>query len=382
MPLLGYQGLGLYLSLYGIGALGEEMPLSALLEELSAWKGEFLSLLSPLEGLGLAKTYRKGSRYFLRLLPPSSPRDFLRNPILGGNLVLRYREKHPERPGKIKDRFLPPPIPEGMEEVSEDYSSAFPKDAYLSYDPALGMIPTDRPHVRSPFDEPRFFRALKECFPESDPSLFSEEERKLLARTMALYGLDEETLARILPGATRLQNPIGRKIDFQALGEKAFKERSFLVEGRRRHRRRAVPGEGEVAEELRRMENLSPVEYLSHLQGGTRPAEPDVRLVDRLSRGMGLPSPVINALMNHLVVHYDGMIPASLAEKIAGSLLRNGIESAMDAVDYLNSTRGRGKKDRAEENPLPKAAPPKEEPPEEEEEMSDEELIRLLRSRK
>ena len=165
------------------------------------------------------------------------------------------------------------------------------------------------------------------------------------------------------------------EIDFQALGERAFKERSFLVEGRRRHRRRAVPGEGEVAEELRRMENLSPVEYLSHLQGGTRPAEPDVRLVDRLSRGMGLPSPVINALMNHLVVHYDGMIPASLAEKIAGSLLRNGIESAMDAVDYLNSTRGRGKKDRAEENPLPKAAPPKEEPPEEEEEMSDEEAL-------
>ena len=377
LPILGYKGLGLYLSLNGLSSLGEEMPLARLLSELGASKGEFLSLLSPLEGLSLARTYRKGSLHEIRLLPPASPRDFLRNPVLGGNLVL---SRGKERARKARDHFLPPPVHEGMEEISEDYGSAFLKDAPLSYDPSLGHIPSDRPHVRAPFDEPRFFKALKESLPESDPSLFSEEERKNLGRLMALYSLDEETLARLLPSATILRNPKGKKVDFRKLGDLALEERSFLMEGRRRKERRAIPGKGDVAEELRAMESLSPVDYLSRLQGGTRPASADARLVDRISREMGLPFPVINALMNYLVLHYEGKISAPLAEKIAGTLLRNNIETAMDAVDFLNASKGRGKKERAarEESAPVKPAPEEEAAHEEEGEMSDEELMRLL----
>ena len=378
LPILGYRGLGLYLSLNGLSSLEEEMPLSSLLKELGASRGEFLSLLSPLEGLSLVRTYQKGSLFEIRLFPPSSPRDFLKNPILGGNLVLSGGK---ERARKARDHFLPPSLEEGMREISEDYRAAFLKDAPLSYDPSLGDIPSDRPHVRAPFDEPRFFSALKESLPESDPSLFSEEERKNLGRTMALYALDEETLARLLPSATIFRNPKGRKIDFKRLGDLALEERSFLAEGRRRRERRAIPGKGDVAEELRAMESLSPVDYLSRLQGGTRPASADVRLVDRISREMGLPFPVINALVNYLVLHYEGKISAPLAEKIAGTLLRNHIETAMDAIDFLNASKGSGRKARPArgQEESKEEAPSREEAPREEEaEMSDEELMHLL----
>jgi replication initiation and membrane attachment protein DnaB len=53
---------------------------------------------------------------------------------------------------------------------------------------------------------------------------------------------------------------------------------------------------------------------------------------------MGLSAPVCNALIFYVLTKNDNVLSARLAEKIAGSLVREGIVTAIDAMNYFTRT--------------------------------------------
>ena len=56
---------------------------------------------------------------------------------------------------------------------------------------------------------------------------------------------------------------------------------------------------------------------------------------------MGLPVPVINAILDYTLGRLNNVLERNYIEKIAASLLRNKCDNALDALNYLY---GRNKK--------------------------------------
>ena len=83
------------------------------------------------------------------------------------------------------------------------------------------------------------------------------------------------------------------------------------------------------------METKSPKDYLSYLQDGTKPATADLKVINDLSKNYHLPNPVINAVVDYVLYKADNVLSRPYAEKVAVSLVRENILTAVDAMNYL-----------------------------------------------
>ena len=59
-----------------------------------------------------------------------------------------------------------------------------------------------------------------------------------------------------------------------------------------------MSGETDLARKINLMEKNSPKDYLAILQGGTKPASADLKVINDLSKNYNLPNPVINAIVD------------------------------------------------------------------------------------
>ena len=135
-----------------------------------------------------------------------------------------------------------------------------------------------------------------------------------------------------------------------------------------------------LKKDIKDMEELTPIDYLTKFQGGHIPASSDIALIKYLVNEMGLNSAVCNALMLYLITTNKGIIRRPLAEKIAASLVRNGIETAYDAVEFLTMVKKENKKPATKEEAVQKVtkAEPVKDDKKEEKDHLDEELDELL----
>jgi len=80
---------------------------------------------------------------------------------------------------------------------------------------------------------------------------------------------------------------------------------------------------------------MSPKNYLGVLQNGTRPASADLRLINDLSSNFHLSNGVINAIIDFVLTVNNNVLSRAYSEKIAASLAREGLTTAVDAMNYL-----------------------------------------------
>ena len=151
--------------------------------------------------------------------------------------------------------------------------------------------------------------------------------------------------------------PVGKRIDWKSLGndlEKAIKTKGLLREA---PKARTIKDRSDITEQFfERAKSLPPREFLSYLQNGNRVAEPDLRLLEKITAEMGLSGEVANGLVQYVLSTHDNTLPSSLVEKLAGSLVRSGITTVEDAMDYLWRTGGRKKK--ADDGSVPASSAP------------------------
>ena len=105
-------------------------------------------------------------------------------------------------------------------------------------------------------------------------------------------------------------------------------------------------GATDLAKKINLMETKSPKDYLSYLQGGTKPASADLKVINDLSKNYNLPNPVINAVVDYVLYKADNVLSRPYAEKVAVSLVRENIRTAVDAMNYLKKVdkKSRNKK--------------------------------------
>jgi hypothetical protein len=129
----------------------------------------------------------------------------------------------------------------------------------------------------------------------------------------------------------------GSRIDFYGVEKEAKESLRFALSSSNPAKSSEVHDDGALARTIRAMDNLTPVEFLSKLQKGNKPASSDLALLEELTVEMGLSAPLCNALVFYVITTKDGQLPAKYAEKIAASLMRKGIETSLDAMNYFSA---------------------------------------------
>ena len=105
-----------------------------------------------------------------------------------------------------------------------------------------------------------------------------------------------------------------------------------------------------LSQQLNEMNRYSPFEYLKLKQGYTNPAPSDVQIINTLSTKYNFAPPVINVLIDYTLRMCDDSLPAAYIEKVAATLKRKNVETALAAINALKSKKKSKKQANNQEN--------------------------------
>lgn len=391
-PILSLKAIGVYLALRN--EAGEEnKPFSSFYLHYQISEGDFFSSLEGLEAIGLIKTYflekSESNSFSFALYSPRSPEEFLSNELLSGTLIRFTNEEYVL---SLQKKYALSPLPEGYQDVSKKFMDQFQLDMsgklYLSLSSNISLAGKRCPAISLYFDKRKFLNKMKEERPSFQENVLAKTEYVRIARYASLYAFDEETMASFLLSSRNvfdMNKEYGSRVDFHALEKLCMDNDTHEYLRRKAGKASEIHGESGVATVIRAMDSMNSVDFLTLLQKGGKPAQNDLKLINTLVVEMGLPENVTNALIFHVLKINDNALVPSYVEGLAATLVRQGVETALDALNYLerNVKKSRNPQTTTSNKPtfkkqsssLPKKSlPPKQSlPPKEEKPVSEEE---------
>lgn len=343
-PILSLKAIGVYLALRN--EAGEEnKPFSSFYLHYQISEGDFFSSLEGLEAIGLIKTYflekSESNSFSFALYSPRSPEEFLSNELLSGTLIRFTNEEYVL---SLQKKYALSPLPEGYQDVSKKFMDQFQLDMggklYLSLSSNSSLAGKRCPAISLYFDKRKFLNKMKEERPSFQENVLAKTEYVRIARYASLYAFDEETMASFLLSSRNvfdMNKEYGSRVDFHALEKLCMDNDTHEYLRRKAGKASEIHGESGVATVIRAMDSMNSVDFLTLLQKGGKPAQNDLKLINTLVVEMGLPENVTNALIFHVLKIHNNVLSSTYVEKLGASLVREGVETALDALNYLES---------------------------------------------
>jgi replication initiation and membrane attachment protein len=340
-PLIGAKAVAVYFSLLSEepGVLGKH---SDLYSKTQLAPGEWLAALTALEAVSLVETFRGTADHYAYycycLYSPKSPKDFFDNALFAGTL---QKYVGPEKCDALAQKYaIRFEAPKDFEDISESFVDFFSPDfSDPSYADGLRSSGAKRTlEAKVGFDRNVFIKRLLEQDPRFTPYSLTKEEMLKVERLSGLYSYDESTMADLVADHFFFEKSAGKRLDYTGLSKDCADSIKLGYQKVQAPQKSEVHGDSSLARSIRSMESLTPVEFLTGLQKGNKPAKSDLLLLNELTVEMGLSAPVCNALIFYILTKNDNVLSARLAEKIAGSLVREGISTALDAMNYFTRT--------------------------------------------
>ena len=352
-PIIGYKAVSLYFTLlteFDNQKINPIINHKTLFVRMQMTASEFVDSRKLLEAVGLLKTFvsdlKENKLYQYELYAPKTPKLFFDNTLLYGMLIKTIGENDAN---KLRTIYLINREPEGTE-ITASFTEVFSPDLD---DPAFrkamegagSVISRQTAKLNSGFSYELFFQSLSEVS-QIKAEAFSKNDMKEIERLATLYAISEEAAAQAV---SELYDPYAKKgsrIDFEELTNRFMDITNYRGFSHTNYGRRGkgVSGETDLANKINLMEKVSPAKYLSYLQNSTVPASSDLKIINNISKKFKLPNAVINALIDYVLTTNDNILARALTEKIAASLAREGVTTAIDAMNYLKKIRKRGKK--------------------------------------
>lgn len=338
-PLIGVKALAIFYALLHEKA-DETLSHEFFFKKNQISAGEFIPALTALEAVGLVSTFLKkdGVSYFVYCLyAPRTPKEYFENILFIGTLR-KYLDN--VQISRLQEKYATSSLPdESFQNVSESFRGYFSPDFddkdYSSGTASSGGRAFGK--VSTGFDKNAFLKALLAKDPRFSEKSFAPDELVKLARLAALYSYNEEAIADFVLEHYSFAKPYGSRVDFFALNKEAQSSLRFAYL-RQPDKKSEVHDEGALARTIRLMDSLSPVQFLAKLQHGNKPASSDLELLNEVTVEMGLSSPVTNALVFYVITTKNGQLPNKYTEKIAATLVRENIETSLDAMNYFSKT--------------------------------------------
>jgi replication initiation and membrane attachment protein len=379
-PLIGGKALSAYLTLSHEkpGALGKHEDLFL---RISLSAGEWFAAVQALEAVGLVRTFTKPGKnclgFVYALYAPKTPEQFFDNALFAGTL---RKTLGADKCQALANKYSVMQIPTDYEECTESFATFFAPDfkdpAYLD-----GLLKTGgrlSGMAQTGFDRNVFADALHKLNVMFNSLSLSEEELLKIERLATLYSYSEETMAEFVNDNYDFFAKKGLRFNYDGLVAECDKSipLSYLHKAVKEEKS-VLDGNGDMASGIKKMESLSPAEYLTYLQRGNKPAAADLEILRELTIDMGLPNSVANALVLYVLTKNKNILSKKLTEKIGASLVREGVTTALDALNYLTYTTTNKKPQTNLATAKATTAPKKEE--ETPTKMSDEDFQKLVK---
>ncbi len=345
-PMIGFEALALYMTLWSEANNERISPLCTheqVFLRMRIPAGAYVEARKYLEATGLLKTFVSQGQdfkiYHYELYAPKSPRGFFDDALLYGMLIKSIGENNANR---LKNIYLVEPKHDYGEEITtkfaEMFHPQFNDDAFLEAANEDKLVKgRNSGKIKGQFSYEQFFKSLSEISQITE-SAFHKTEMKEIERLATLNGVNEEETAKLVNQLYDEEKKKGTRIDFEKLA-KVMQEKTdykYRRSGRANHNEPNLnDGTSDLARKINLMEMKSPKDYLSYLQGGTKPASADLKVINDLSKNYHLPNPVINAVVDYVLYKADNVLSRPYAEKVAVSLVRENILTAVDAMNYL-----------------------------------------------
>ncbi|MFA6780626.1 MAG: DnaD domain protein [Bacilli bacterium] len=380
-PLIGHKSVAIFFSLFYEKMKALEIDTfdhAHLFDKMQISAGEFFTARRALEAVGLIRTFFKeesGIRYYIYVLyAPKSPRDFFDDVLFKGLLIKYVGEKEAKR---LAMSYKVDFTTKGFDDITSSFVETFNPDfdnPAFRKDLKVDVKGRKSGRVDTSFDFDAFFDALDKNG-QIKRDIFAKNDLKELERLAALFSLDELTMADIVVDAYDPDNK-NQRINFQRVSDRAKEEVKFPFFHRKSKAENSkVTSDSELASKIKLMDAMAPGEYLRIKQNNTAPSRADLDIVDDLSKNLGFSHGVINALVDYVLAKNNNILSRRYTEKIASSLARENVTTAIDTMNYLIKINTAWKTNKPQIAKT-KAANDKIK----EEEVSDEELENILAS--
>ena len=344
-PIIGYTALALYFTFWSEASIQKVLSFSSheqLFVRMKLAAGHFVEARKLLEAVGLVKTKLEKAPgtniYHYELSAPKTPAGFFADTLLYGMLIQALGENDAARLKRVYE------VGEKKEE-GEDISSSFNEVFHPDYeDPAFAAaaragnktVGRNKIKIDTEFSYEKFFNSLKEISQISEKGI-SKKEMKEVERLASLYGVSEEVVANVVAEHYDPNKDKGERLDFEEINKALINEVNYVfITKKRGAKKSTVSGDTDIANKINLFEKISPIELLKILQGGTKAAPSDIKIIETLSKDYQLSNGVINVIIDFVLSMNKNILSRGYAEKMAASFNREGIETAIDAMNYCN----------------------------------------------
>lgn len=351
-PIIGYAALAVYFTLIAESKnqkVTSVISHNQILNRLQMAIGDYIEARKKLEGVGLLRTFLEETPnmkvYHYQVYAPKTPFGFFDDTLLFGMLIKAIGDNDANRFKQIYQLSV-------SQDLGNDISSSFLEAYQPNFDdPAFnkalnGANAIGRRHgkINSEFNYDLFFKALGEIS-QITQEAFTKKDMKEIERLATLHGASEEEAANAVSNCFNPYSGKGKHVDFDAL-LKLFQEQtdySYLLNKKLKSSANVNSGKTDLAKKINYMETTAPSKFLSDLQNGTTPAKSDLFIVNDMSKKFQLKNGVINVIVDYVLNTNNNILSRSLCEKISASIAREGITTAIDAMNYLANVNRKSK---------------------------------------
>lgn len=310
-----------------------------LLSLMQIQPGVLYSARRSLEGVGLLRTFEKkgkdGSYLIYVLYAPKNPKEFFDDVLFKGLLIQSIGEKEARRLAShyhVDSKMQP-----SFKEISASFVDIFNPnydDKSFKEDFGNDIVGHEVGRIVVKFSYDLFFKYVEDNS-QIQRTSFSKKDMLEIERLATFFSLNEQTIASII---IDVFDPFSKQhIDFVKATEEAKEKVRFPLLQKKRGSKTKISSSSLVAQKVGLMEQKSPVEFLSLLQGNTRPATSDINIANMLSENYGFPNGIINVILDYTLEKNNNILSRNYCEKIAASIKREQIDNTLDTMNFLNN---------------------------------------------
>ena len=317
--------------------------LESLLNNMQLPINSFSNARRNLEAVGLLKTYESVNndihRYIFELFAPKTPKEFFNDILFKGLLIQYVGEKEALRLANSyeintnidKDKF---------DDISASFVEIFNPDYdHISFTKNVGenLATHNSKKIASDINIDIVFNLVEENSQIKKESLL--EYSNDIKQLATLFNLNEDNIASVIIDSYNetMKPHLNMKVAFNKAKDKAYYPRlNNKEETKINYTNSEINSDTIIANKIKLMEETGPAVFLEYLQNNTKVAPADLYVINSLIN-LNLPNGIINAIVDYTLTKKNNILDKFFAEKIASGILREGITTTIDAMNYMKS---------------------------------------------
>ncbi|MBC6309452.1 helicase DnaB [Listeria sp. FSL L7-1582] len=301
-----------------------------------------------LEGLGLLRSFvqttGESRHYIYEMAAPLSPEQFFSDGLLNIYLYSKIGNAQYQR---LRRFFSDEPMSEeGFDEVTRSFQDVF--ETFNGSELPVSTVSNGEPMGRAvsrgvTLDDKAFDFAV--MLQSLSPTMLSrnavtEEVRACILKLHAIYAVEELDMVHYLYRSVQADGSLDldylRKIvrDGYQLQNNRLPELKAKAEPKTTSQE-SQPQEGASDTEALAyyLENVTPYQLMVDISDGAVPAETDLKVIDEVLAQQNLPIPVMNVLIEYVLLRLDGKISKNYMMTIAAHWKRKKVQTAKEAME-------------------------------------------------